>query len=63
MFSLLLKDLIFDFYSDYLDFIYQSELEIKDTAESTKSTSLLGCLLEMDNSGKLSTKLYDKALA
>ena len=28
--------------------------------ESTKSTSYLDCLLEIDNSGKLSTKLYDK---
>ena len=27
--------------SDYLDFVYPSELEIKDTTESTKSTSYL----------------------
>ena len=47
-------------FSDYLDFIYLSELEIKDTTESTKSTSYLDCHLEIDNSGKLSTKLYDK---
>ena len=47
-------------FSDYLDFIYQSEIEIKDTTESTKSTSYLDCLLEIDNSGKLPTKLYDK---
>ena len=30
------------------------------STESTKSTSYLDCLLEIDNSGKLSTKLYDK---
>ena len=36
-------------FSDYLDFIYPSELEIKDTTEFTKSTS-----------AKLSTKLYNK---
>ena len=47
-------------FSDYLDFIYPSELEIKDTTESMKSTSYLDCLLKIDNSGKLSTKLYDK---
>ena len=47
-------------FSDYLDFIYPSELEIKDTIESMKSISYLDCLLEIDNSGKLSTKLYDK---
>ena len=47
-------------FSDYLDFIYPSELEIKDNTEATKSTSYLDCRLEKDNSGKLSTKLYDK---
>ena len=47
-------------FSDYLDFIYPSELGIKDTTESTKSTPYFDCLLEIDNSGKLSTKLYDK---
>ena len=47
-------------FSDNLDVIYPSKLEIKNTTESTKSTSYLDCLLEIDNSGKLSTKLYDK---
>ena len=47
-------------FSDYLDFIYPSKLEIKDSTESTKLTSYLDYLLEIDNSGKLSTKLYDK---
>ena len=47
-------------FSDYLYFIYPSELEIKDTTVSTKTTSYLDCLLEIDNSGKLSTKLYEK---
>ena len=36
----------------------QVGLKLK-TTESTKSTSYMDCLLEMDNSGKLSTKLYD----
>ena len=47
-------------FSDYLYFIYPSELEITDTTVSTKSTSYLDCRLEIDNSGKLSTKLYEK---
>ena len=47
-------------FSDNLDSIYPSELEIKDTTESTKSTSYIDCLLEIDNSGKLYTKVYDK---
>ena len=47
-------------FSDYLYFIYPSELEIKDTTVSSKTTSYLDCLLEIDNSGKLSTKLYEK---
>ena len=47
-------------FSDYLDFNYPSELEIKDTTPSMKSTSYSDCLLEIDNSEKLSIKLYDK---
>ena len=43
-------------FSDYLDFIYPGELY---TTESMKSTSYLD-FLEIDNSGKLSSKLYDK---
>ena len=47
-------------FSDYLDFIYPSELEIKETTVSTKSTSYLDCLLVIYNSGKRPAKLCDK---
>ena len=43
-------------FSEYLDFIYQSELEIKETTESATTASLLDCFLYMDNR-KLSTWL------
>ena len=45
--------------SEYADFIYPSELEIKENIESATSASYLDCFLYMDN-GKLSTRLYDK---
>ena len=46
-------------FSEYLDFIYSSELEIKETTESSTSFLCLDCFLYMAN-GKLSTRLYDK---
>ena len=36
-------------FSDYFDFVFPSELEIKDTTESKKSTSYLDCHLKMDD--------------
>ena len=45
--------------SEFIDLIYQCELEIKDTIESNTSASCLDCYLGIDN-GKLVTKLYDK---
>ena len=47
-------------FGDYLHLIYPPELEIKDTTESSNSTSYLDLLLETDNKGNLSTKIYDK---
>jgi len=47
-------------FGDYLDNIYPKELEIKDTTDSAKSASYLDLLLEIDEEGKLMTKLYDK---
>ena len=40
--------------------IYPSELEIKDTTESSTSASYLDVLLNIDSGGKLTTQLYDK---
>ena len=37
------------------------ELEIKDTTDTVKSASYLDLHLEIDNEGRLKTKLYDKS--
>ena len=47
-------------FSDFVDRIYPYELEIKDTTETTKSASYLDLFLEIDNDGRLKTKIYDK---
>ena len=47
-------------FSDYLDTIYPSELEIKDTTESSNSASYLDLQLEYDSQKRLCLKLYDK---
>jgi hypothetical protein len=39
---------------------YPKELEIKDTSESSISTSNLDVLLNIDAGEKLTTQLYDK---
>ena len=39
---------------------YPSELEIKDTTDSSTSASYLDVLLSIDADGKLTTQLYDK---
>jgi hypothetical protein len=40
--------------------VYPSELEIKDTIESSTSASYLDVLLNIDAGGKLTIQLYDK---
>jgi hypothetical protein len=42
------------------DFIYPSELEIKETTESYTSASYWDALLSIDDGGKLTTQFYDK---
>ena len=46
-------------FAEYLEFIYPSELEIKETTETAASSSYLDCYLHIDN-GKLTNRLYDK---
>ena len=46
-------------FAEYLEFIYPRELEIKETTETSASSSYLDCYLYIDN-GKLTTRLYDK---
>ena len=43
-----------------LPLIYPPELEVKETTDTASSASFLDLYLEFDDSGQLSTKLYDK---
>ena len=43
-----------------VDRIYLIELEIKDTTDTDRSASYLELHLDIDNEGRLRTKLYDK---
>jgi len=45
---------------DFVDRIYPTELEIKDTTYTDGSASYLDLYLEIDSEGRLRTKLYDK---
>jgi len=47
-------------FGDFVDCIYLIELEIKDTTDTDRSASYLDLHLEIDNEGRLRTKLYDK---
>ena len=47
-------------FGDYVERIYPIELEIKDTTDTVKSASYLDFHLEMDNEGRLKTKLRQK---
>jgi hypothetical protein len=47
-------------FAEFLPLIYPPELEVKETTATGLSASCLDLYLEFDNSGQLSTKLYDK---
>ena len=47
-------------FAECLPLIYPPELEVKETTDTTSSTSFLGLYLEFDDSGQISTKIYDK---
>ena len=47
-------------FCDYQHHIYPNELEVKDTTDFQKSASYLDIHLEIDNGGRLKTRLYDK---
>ncbi|MDC9727429.1 MAG: hypothetical protein PSN35_06310, partial [Candidatus Thioglobus sp.] len=44
----------------FLPLIYPLELEIKETTDTASSASFLDLYLEFDDSGQLSTNIYDK---
>ena len=47
-------------FGDFVDRIYPTELEIKDTTDTDRFASYLNLHLEIDSEVRLSTKLYDK---
>jgi hypothetical protein len=47
-------------FAEFLPLIYPRELEVKETTDTASSASFLDLYLEFDDSGELSTKIYDK---
>ena len=47
-------------FAEFLPLIYPPELEVKETIDTASSASFLDLYLEFDDSGHLSTKIYDK---
>ena len=47
-------------FAEFLPLIYPPELEIKETTDTASSASFLDLYLEFNDSGQLSTKIYDK---
>ena len=47
-------------FAEFLPLIYPPELEVKETTDTASSASFLELYLEFDDSGQLSTKIYDK---
>ena len=47
-------------FAEFLPWIYPPELEVKETTDTASSASFLDLSLEFDDSGQLSTKMYDK---
>ena len=47
-------------FAEFLSLIYPPELEVKETIDTASSASFVDLYLEIDDSGQLSTKIYDK---
>ena len=47
-------------FAEFLPLIYPPELEVKETTDTASSASSLDLYLEFDDSGQISTKIYDK---
>ena len=50
----------FNFTFRYIDDVLSIKLEVKETTDTASSASFLDLYLEFDDSGQLSTKIYDK---
>jgi hypothetical protein len=46
-------------FAEFLLLIYTPELEVKETTDTTSSESFFDLYLEFDESGQISTKIYD----
>ena len=46
-------------FAEFLPLIYPPELEAKETTDTASSASFLDIYIEFDDSGQLSTKMYD----
>ena len=47
-------------FAEFLPLIYPPELEAKENTDTASSASFLDLYLEFDDSGQISTKIYDK---
>jgi hypothetical protein len=47
-------------FAEFLPLIYPPELKVKETTDTASSASFLDLYLEFDDSGQISTKIYDK---
>jgi hypothetical protein len=59
-FLYIILSLISSRFGDFVDRIYPTELEIKDTSDADRSTSYLDLPLDIDSEGRLRTKYYDQ---
>ena len=46
-------------FAEFLPLLYPPELEVKETTDTASSASFLDLYLEFDDSGQISTKIYD----
>jgi hypothetical protein len=46
-------------FAEFLPLIYPPEMEVKETTDTASSASFVDLCLELDDSGQISTKIYD----
>ena len=49
-------------FAEFLPLIYPPELEVKETTDTASSASFLDLYLEFDDSGQISTKIYETSI-
>ena len=48
-------------FCNFVDTIYTTDIEIKDTTDTARSTSYVYLIIDIDSEGPLRAKLYDKS--